>query len=72
MSDIIKECGTTTETLRRLLAGVGNPFAIGDRVGIKIHWGERGNHGFLHPRYTREIVRWLLESGVRHMQLSTL
>jgi uncharacterized protein len=71
MADIIKECGTTTKTLRRLLTGVSNRFAAGDTVGIKIHWGERGNHGFLHPRYTREIVRWLLESGMRPFVFDT-
>jgi uncharacterized Fe-S center protein len=47
MAVIINERGTTTETLRRLLASVSNPFAAGDRVGIKIHWGERGNYGFI-------------------------
>ncbi len=64
MDVIVTERGTTPETLRRVLASAGNPFAAGNRVGIKIHWGERGNCGFLAPRYTREIVRWLRESGV--------
>jgi len=71
MTVIIKEPGTTTETLRRLLTGVNNPFAAGDTVGIKIHWGEKGNHCFLHPRYTREIVRWLRESALRPFVFDT-
>jgi uncharacterized Fe-S center protein len=71
MAHIVKKRGTTTETLRRLLAGIGNPFAVGNTVGIKIHWGERRNRGYLHPRYTREIVRWLLESGMRPFVFDT-
>jgi uncharacterized Fe-S center protein len=49
--------------LRRLLESITNPFAPGDRVGIKVHWGEKGNEGFLSPRYVREIVTWISESG---------
>jgi len=63
MSDIIQVEGNSTESLRRLLVGFGKRFSPGRTVGIKVHWGERGNTGFLHPRYTREIVRWLQESG---------
>jgi uncharacterized Fe-S center protein len=70
-AEISKERGATPETLRRLLARIGNPFAARDTVGIKIHWGERGNRGFLHPRYAREIVRWLLESGMRPFVFDT-
>ena len=71
MTVIIKEPGTTTETLRRLLTGVDTPFAAGETVGIKIHWGEKGNHCFLHPRYTREIVRWLRESALHPFVFDT-
>jgi len=50
--------------LRRLLEKVGMPFRPGDRVGIKLHWGEKGNRSFLSPAYAREIAHWLKEGGV--------
>ncbi len=50
--------------LRSLLQDMLHPFRKGDRVGIKLHWGERGNHGFLPPSYAREIARWLLSQGI--------
>ncbi|MCX5825665.1 MAG: DUF362 domain-containing protein, partial [Deltaproteobacteria bacterium] len=65
MADIIHIPGNSAESLRGLLKDLSPPFAVGESVGIKIHWGERGNESFLHPRYTREIVRWLTELGVR-------
>ena len=71
MSDIIKIRGTSTKSLGRLLHGLGKLFSPGETVGIKIHWGERGNAGFLPPRYTREIVRWLSESGVEPFVFDT-
>jgi uncharacterized protein len=71
MSDILQKSGHTTETLRHLLDGMIKPFTPGDTVGIKVHWGERGNEGFLSPRYTREIVRWLLESGLHPFVVDT-
>jgi uncharacterized protein len=64
MSDISQVSGHTPEALRRLLESMMKPFIHGATIGIKIHWGERGNEGFLSPIYTREIVRWLLESGI--------
>ena len=63
-TDIVHSPGKTLESLRRLLKGLSTPFAAGDRVGIKLHWGEKGNKTFLHPRYAREIVRWLRKAGV--------
>ena len=71
MDVIVTERGTTPETLRRVLASVSNPFTAGNRVGIKIHWGERGNKKFLHPRYAREIVRWLKKAGIRPFVFDT-
>ena len=50
-------------SLRSLLERVSVPFRQGDSIGIKLHWGERGNDGFLPPDYAREIVRWLKKSG---------
>ena len=71
MSDIFLLPGHTAETLRRLLDGMIKPYKPGDRVGIKIHWGERGNKGFLPPLYTREIVRWLIASGIKPFVFDT-
>ncbi len=71
MTDILKVPGSTPETLRHLLDGMIKPFNSGDTVGVKIHWGERGNEGFLPPLYTREIVRWLLEFGIKPFVFDT-
>ena len=71
MSGILRVSGHTPETLRRLLDGMIKPFTPGDKVGIKIHWGERGNEGFLSPLYTGEIVRWLLESDIHPFVFDT-
>jgi uncharacterized Fe-S center protein len=48
------------ESLRRLLKQFRSPFVSGDNVGIKLHWGERGNKGFLPPDYAKEIAAWLI------------
>jgi uncharacterized Fe-S center protein len=71
MTDIMRVAGHTPEMLRRLLEGTTKPFTPGDTVGIKIHWGEKGNKGFLSPLYTREIVSWLLESGINPFVFDT-
>jgi len=71
MSDVLQVPGHTPETLRRLLHGMEKPFASGGKVGIKIHWGEKGNKGFLPAVYTREIARWLLESGIKPFVFDT-
>ncbi|HOO90828.1 MAG TPA: DUF362 domain-containing protein, partial [Syntrophales bacterium] len=51
--------------LKDLLTKMNHPFHNGDSVGIKLHWGERGNHSYLPPEYAREIVRWLKKEGVK-------
>lgn len=71
MPDILQMPGHTPATLRRLLNRMKQPFAPGETVGIKIHWGERGNHSFLPPSYTREIVAWLLESELKPFVFDT-
>ena len=71
MADILHIPGNSAEYLRGLLQDLSPPFTVGESVGIKIHWGERGNEGFLHPRYAREIVRWLTELGVRPFVFDT-
>jgi len=35
----------------------------GDLVAVKLHFGERGNHGFLKPVFLRYIVEAVKESG---------
>jgi len=55
--------GTYTASLRELLDQTDVPFKKGDRVGIKLHWGERGNNSYLSPDYASEIVNWLKEKG---------
>jgi hypothetical protein len=47
-------------SLKNLLRKLQHPFVPGNRVGIKLHWGERGNRGFLPPDYAREIAAWLI------------
>ncbi len=71
MADILHIPGNSAESLRGLLQELSPSFTAGESVGIKIHWGERGNESFLHPRYTREIVRWLTELGVRPFVFDT-
>ncbi|MDX9745632.1 MAG: DUF362 domain-containing protein [Syntrophales bacterium] len=50
--------------LKTLLARMESPYRRGDTVGIKLHWGERGNLRYLSPVFAREIVRWLRDQGV--------
>lgn len=53
------------ESLRNLLEKFHYPFSPGDNVGIKLHWGERGNKGFLPPDYAKEITGWLCSKGAK-------
>jgi uncharacterized protein len=55
--------GGSAASLRLLLQQLKTPFSPGQKVGIKLHWGERGNHTFLAPQLAREVVRWLQERG---------
>lgn len=57
--------------LGALLAELRAPFTPGSSVGIKLHWGERGNRSFLPPQYAREIVRWLQGMGARPFVFDT-
>jgi uncharacterized protein len=57
--------------LRALLGDLKAPFARGDRVGIKLHWGERGNRSFLPPAYAREIAQWLKGIGAEPFVFDT-
>jgi len=48
-----------------LLGDLKSPFEKGDKIGIKLHWGERGNNSFLPPTYAEEIVKWLHKQGAK-------
>jgi hypothetical protein len=49
---------------RSLLLKLKMPFKKGSRIGIKLHWGERGNISHLPPFYAREMVDYLKGLGV--------
>ena len=51
--------------LSSLLDDFKSPFKVGDTVGIKLHWGERGNRSFLSPAYAKEIAQWLINQGTK-------
>lgn len=59
------------ESLQKILARLKSPFAAGEAVGIKLHWGERSNTGFLPPDYAKEIAGWLKERGVKPFVFDT-
>jgi uncharacterized protein len=44
-------------------AGGGDIFRPGDRVAVKVHFGERGNTGYLRPAFARRLVGKLRELG---------
>ncbi len=44
-------------------AGGGEVFRPGDRVAVKVHFGERGNTGYLRPAFARRLVGKLRELG---------
>lgn len=52
------------DALDTLLGMLDVPFSRGSRVGVKLHWGERGNKSYLEPAYARGIVRWLKDLGM--------
>jgi uncharacterized Fe-S center protein len=59
------------QALRSLLARLTHPFKKGDRVGVKLHWGEKGNHSFLPAVFAKEIVEWLSGLGARPFVFDT-
>ena len=54
-----------TQSLSLLLRDLKSPFKKEDKIGIKLHWGEAGNHSFLQPTYARTIAQWLLEQDTK-------
>ena len=59
------------DVLNTLLGRFRSPFKRGDSVGIKLHWGERGNQSHLPPVYAREIVEWLKAAGINPFVFDT-
>ena len=59
------------ESLQKLLGQFRAPFTSGDCVGIKLHWGERGNKGYLPPDYAKEIAGWLTSQGAKPFVFDT-
>lgn len=57
--------------LSSLLDELESPFHKGDSVGIKLHWGERGNQSYLPPIYAKEISRWLKDQGAKPFVFDT-
>lgn len=71
MQDILETIGTTTEALRRLLAKIPFHQKPGATIGIKLHWGEQGNHSFIPPQHAREIAQWLKKGGMNPFVVDT-
>lgn len=46
-------------------AGLSSAIDEGDLVAVKLHFGEQGNTGFVHPVYLREVVRRVRAAGGR-------
>jgi uncharacterized Fe-S center protein len=57
--------------LDSILGQLKSPFRPGDSVGIKLHWGELGNHGYLPPVYAKQIVSWLKDCGTKPFVFDT-
>lgn len=61
----------SVDALNIMLSQLHAPFNKGDRVGIKLHWGEKGNRSFLSPVFAHAIVRWLLNMGLKPFVFDT-
>ena len=57
--------------LRSLLSDLKPPFGKKDSVGVKLHWGEKGNRSFLPPAFAREITLWLRALGAKPFVFDT-
>ncbi|KXG78890.1 DUF362 domain-containing protein [Thermotalea metallivorans] len=51
--------------LRKLFdkAKIGDILAKGDQTAIKLHFGEKGSHAYIHPVFVRQIVDKVKEKG---------
>ncbi|MDD2736379.1 MAG: DUF362 domain-containing protein [Desulfuromonadaceae bacterium] len=45
------------------LAGLAQTVAKGDLTAVKIHFGEKGNHGYLRPVFARRVVEEIKKLG---------
>ena len=56
---------STTVKVQRLFdrAGFSDVVAQNDRTVIKLHFGERGNDGYISPVYVREVVEKVKANG---------
>jgi hypothetical protein len=61
----------SVDVFRNLLGDLNHPFVKGDSVGIKLHWGEKGNRSYLPPIFAREMALWLLEMGMKPFVFDT-
>ena len=59
------------DNLRVLFEKLEIPFKKGNSVGVKIHWGELGNHSYLSPMYTAAIVSWLRTRDISPLVFDT-
>lgn len=57
---LVTRCGKLAER-----AGIRDVIAKDDFVALKLHFGETGNTGFIHPVFAREMVRLAKEAGGR-------
>jgi len=44
-------------------AGLSSAVSEGDLVAVKMHFGEEGNTGFVHPVFVREVVKRIKAAG---------
>jgi len=58
-------------TLQVELERLAYPFHPGDSIGIKLHWGERGNRSFLPPDYAKAVINWVRNHGGRPFVFDT-
>jgi hypothetical protein len=69
------KCSATDESrliaLKTVLEKIQKPFKSGERIGIKLHWGEIGNENYLSPIYAREIAQWLRACGIKPFVVDT-
>jgi uncharacterized Fe-S center protein len=56
---------------RSMLSKLETPFRKGDRIGIKLHWGERGNLSHLPPSYAQDVVQHLKNLSVNPFVFDT-
>lgn len=49
--------------LKKILSALEPKFSKNSLVGIKVHWGERGNRTFLEPEYAKLIANWVENAG---------